>query len=121
MAKLKARGRQELFRFLSVKRRGLITVMDDGTRLIRNVGTGWRVLSHKKADLSLEQWTQKKMDWYNNECPEWRKVRHLPSTETLCKWALGDDAETTLGDPCEPDLVDKENNRVSWLVALGWA
>jgi len=120
MAKLTARGRKELFRFLSVKKGGIFAFMDDGTKLLRRPGSGWKVYSHKKAEVPLEEWIRIKTEFYESKVPKWRKIRSLPSVETIHKWMDKRTLEclSTLGEPCPFNHCDRANNLVSWLVAL---
>lgn len=117
MAKLSAHN--EMFRYFSVRYRGLIAVMDDGIVLRRTVySNGWKVLSRKKADVSLDEWKAIKRRQYD-QLAEWkRKTTTLPSEKSLQRWVSDCMCPTPTGYDVEPDGAGPDGVP-SWLRLLG--
>ena len=119
MAKLSAHG-TELYRFLSCTRGGLVSVRSDGTKLFRSPFGGWKLIARKKKEISLEEWTRRKLAWRDEDRakrPWAHEVKSLPSLRTLDRWAMDSVCETTDGQTIEPDGVAL-NGSPSWLIAL---
>jgi hypothetical protein len=117
MATLSKQG-NELYRFFSINKRGLISVRDNGTVLRRTPWSGgWKVLARKKPEISLEEWKGKKREQYENLAPWKREVRSLPSFETLQEWEHDGICETPTGHKVEPDGVGPDGVP-SWLRCL---
>ena len=88
MAKLSAHG-TEIARAFLPGRRILVSYRSDGVTLARAVHSNhWIVYARKKADISIEQWTQAKLDVVV-KLPRWaREVKSLPSMRQLQQWAM---------------------------------
>lgn len=116
MAKLSSHG-NELFRYLSLKHRGLIAVMEDGVILRRTPFTGWKVYMRKKKEVPLQEWRQTKMDM-KAKIPAYLFVDSIPSAQTLERWSNDGICETVTGDQVEPDGVGSDG-APSWLLVFG--
>ena len=76
----------EVARYFSTKHGGLISIRAKGITLIRHLGTDWKVLAHKKDEVSLEQWTNGKKQHVAG-LPTWKVgVESLPSMDTIAEW-----------------------------------
>lgn len=117
MAKLTAHG-DEIARYFSPRRRALVSVRSDGVSLIRRVGTGWKVLARKKAEIPLDEWRTRKLEAIA-ALPTWaRECRALPSWHTLESAVTDGVCESVTGDNVEPDGHGPDG-APSWLLALG--
>lgn len=117
MATLSKQG-NELYRFFSVARQGLISVRDNGTVLRRTPwSSGWKVYSRKRSDVSLETWLDAKRAQYEKLSPWKREVKSLPSFETLQAWEHDGICETPTGHSVEPDGTGPDGVP-SWLRVL---
>lgn len=117
MAKLQTHG-AELHRYFSLSRRALISVCADGVTLYRTPFTGWKVLSRKKKECSLADWTRGKNVLVSGLRPWQLGVKSLPSLNTLERWGNDGLCDTLTGDSVEPDGVGPDG-APSWLLALG--
>ncbi len=117
MAQIQNHG-PELYRYFSTSRRALVSVCADGVNLYRTPWHGWRILSRKKKDVSLSQWTEGKRKLVEGLKPWQRSVKSLPSLATLERWGNDCMCETVTGDEVEPDGVGPDGSP-SWLLVLG--
>lgn len=117
MAKLSAHG-EEVIRYLSFKRRGLISVRSDGTLLRRDPWSGgWKLHARIKPGVDLERWIADRKARYQT-APAWMKQVALPSAETLREWESNGIAETPTGYEVEPDGHGPDGSP-SWFLVLG--
>lgn len=120
MVKIKGKeGVEVLFTYVNANTGALIAILADGTKYGRNIHTsGWKHLTTKKADITLEQWTANKRALYD-AMPAWAKgVKALPSLRTLEKWSNDGVARTVDGQRIEPDGT-ASNGAPSWLLVVG--
>lgn len=116
MAKLQANG-DELFRYLDPRAGGLLSVRSNGVVLRKTpFSGGWKVYARKKADVPLEEWANRKAEAFSKTYA-WQRVKSIPSSETLNRWAFDGVAETVTGDTIEPDGVGVDG-APSWLLVF---
>lgn len=117
MATLQAHG-TELHRYFSTAARGLLSVRSDGTTLVRRVGDGWKVYRRKRADVTMETWTEYKRQKFAS-LPAWkRECTELPALHELEQWVSDSVCESPTGHTVEPDGAGPDGVP-SWLVCLG--
>lgn len=118
MAKLSAHG-SELARYFDPRRRALISIRSDGTRLGKSVwSNGWKVVGRKKPGCPLEQWKASKLA-YIASLPAWaQECKSLLSEHDLSEWVSDAVCETPNGDRVEPDGHGPDGVP-SWLLLLG--
>lgn len=117
MAKLSAHG-TELFRYLSLKHRGLLAVMSDGTVLRKTPWQPtWKLYRTKKKEVSIEAWTASKMEM-KAKLEGWQFVKSIPSAAKLEAWALDSVCEAVDGSTVEPDGKTFDGCP-SWLLVFG--
>ncbi len=117
MEKISIHGK-EIARYFSTKYCGLISIRANGVTLIQYPDTDWEVLSYKREDASLENWTKGKLEFVA-ELPEWKVgIKSLPSLDTIAEWMGDSICETVTGEIIEPDGVGSDG-APSWLLALG--
>jgi len=114
MATLSKQG-NELYRFFSTKYRGLMSVRDNGTVLIRTPWSNrWKIAFRKKPEVSSETWIQSKKENYHT-IAEWKKqIKSIPSLEMLKEWDHDGICETPTGHRVEPDGIGPDGVP-SWL------
>lgn len=119
MAKLSAHG-TELVRYLSPRKRALVSVRSDGITLHRTPYSDWKIYSHKKSEVTLENWKHGKYTIFD-ELPRWAaRCKSLPSVKQIEHWNIDAVCETVDGTLCEPDYRGDGIHGPSWLVALGY-
>jgi len=114
MATLSKQG-NELYRYFSTKRKGLISIRDNGTVLLRTPWSGgWKVYARKKPEISIEAWKESHRVQYEG-LSQWKKeVKSIPSFETLQEWEHDGICETPTGERVEPDGIGSDGVP-SWL------
>ncbi len=117
MAKLVAHG-YELFRYYSMKYRGILAVMSDGVTMVKRTDGAWKVAARKKPDVTLEAWREGKKNLYES-LPQWmRNAKSIPTLATLQRWEMDGVCKTPTGHMVEPDGVGPDGVP-SWLRILG--
>jgi hypothetical protein len=114
MATLSKQG-NEIFRFFSIRKRGLISIRDNGVILRRTPwSNGWKIIAKKKPEVSIDAFLQSARDRYE-KLAEWKKqIKSIPTYETLEEWEREGICETPTGYSVEPDGVGPDGVP-SWL------
>lgn len=114
MATLSKQG-NEIHRYFSTKYRGLLSVRDNGTILIKTPWSGrWKIALRKKPEISLENWIEAKKDNYLGLAQWKRDIKYIPSFDTLKQWDYDGICETPTGHRVEPDGIGPDGVP-SWL------
>jgi hypothetical protein len=117
MSLLKSEG-NEIARFFDQSVKGLISIRDNGSTLIRQVGTPWRLFSRKVDSIPLREWIAEKRAAVN-QLPSWMiSVRHLPTLPQLHAWKVAGISSTPTGYEVEPDGIGPDSVP-SWLRLFG--
>lgn len=118
MATLSKQG-NELFKYFSPRYRGMISVRDNGNTLIKRFGADkWKLLSSKKKELSLEEWTANKLK-AKDQLPAWLlAVERVPFESEMREWNTNGVYKTPTGEDVEVDGVGSDGVP-SWPALLG--
>ena len=118
MATLAKQG-NEIFRYFSTKRGGLVSIRDNGTILRKTPWqSGWKIYARKKPEVSLEDWKEGHKKQFEG-LSQWKKeVKTIPSFETLKEWEHDGICETPTGHNVEPDGIGPDGVP-SWLRVFG--
>jgi hypothetical protein len=119
MAKLSAHG-PEIYRYFSLRKRGLVSVRSDKVALIKYPGTGWKLCYKAKLGSSEAEWAQVWATFYGKLSPWKKRIDSLRSLEQIKAWTFDSVCATTDGKTCEPDSRGWADHGPSWLVALGY-
>lgn len=117
MATLSKQG-NEVIRYLSTKRRGLISVRDNGTILRKTpFSPTWKIVARKKPEVTDARWIEINRELYDKLRP-WQRVTRIPSYTTIQRWSYDGISETPLGNRVEPDGFDHEG-APAWTLFFG--
>jgi hypothetical protein len=112
-------GVETLCTYIDPKCGAAVAILANGTRYVKTVTSRkWKLYGTKKADVSLETWTQHRLEFYA-KLPEWCKGKHdVPTMATLQRWSFDGVAKTVDGQTIEPDGT-ASNGAPSWLLLIG--
>ena len=114
MATLSKQG-NEIHRYFSTKYRGLLSVRDNGTILIKTPWSGrWKIALRKKPEISLENWIEAKKDNYLGLAQWKRDIKYIPSFDTLKQWDYDGICETPTGHRVEPDGIGPDRRKENY-------
>jgi len=110
----------ELIRYISPKRNGLISCMEDGSVFLKTPWEDWKCISENRIDFDLSAFREnvaRMKQRYETHKP-WKLQSDIPDNNTLSHWCLDGVCETVDGQSIEPDGT-ASNGSPSWLIALG--